>query len=277
MLATLIIVFREAMEAGLIVGIVLAATRGVPGRGMQVSLGVVAGALGACVVAAFAGVIANSFEGAGQELLNAGILSVAVVMLTWHVVWMSRHGREMAMELRAVGGDIVAGRRPVSALSIVVGMAVLREGAEVVLFLSGIAIGGEDRWPMLLLGGALGLVLAAGLTALTYAGLVRLPPKLLFGVTGWMVTFLACGLASQAAGFLQQAGLIDRLSGTLWDSSALLPVDTIAGRVLHTLIGYTDQPTTLQGVAYVATLVVIVALSWREKGAMRAKAMARTA
>ncbi len=130
---------------------------------------------------------------------------------------------------------------------------------------------------MLLLGGALGLVLAAGLTALTYAGLVRLPPKLLFGVTGWMVTFLACGLASQAAGFLQQAGLIDRLSGTLWDSSALLPVDTIAGRVLHTLIGYTDQPTTLQGVAYVATLVVIVALSWREKGAMRAKAMARTA
>ena len=130
---------------------------------------------------------------------------------------------------------------------------------------------------MLLLGGAIGLVLAAGLTALTYAGLVRLPPKLLFSVTGWMVTFLACGLASQAAGFLQQAGLIDSLSGTLWNSSDLLPVSTIAGRILHTLIGYTDQPTTLQGVAYAATLVTIVALSRREKSAMRAKSVTRAA
>lgn len=277
MLATLIIVFREAIEAGLIIGIVLAATRGVVGRGMQVGLGVGAGALGAFVIAAFAGVIANAFEGVGQELLNAGILAVAVVMLTWHVVWMSRHGRQMATQLRAVSGDIASGRRPVSALSIVVGMAVLREGAEVVLFLSGIAISGQDRWPMLLLGGILGLALAGVLTMLTYAGLVRLPPKLLFGVTGWLVTFLACGLAAQSAGFLQQAGLIDSLGFTLWNSAALLPVESIPGRVLHTLIGYTDQPTALQGVAYVGTLAVILLLSWREKLAWRAKPVARAA
>ena len=261
MLATLIIVFREGIEAGLIVGIVLAATRGVPGRGRQVAAGVIAGLTGACIVALFAGSIADAFEGAGQELLNAAILAVAVVMLAWHVIWMSSQGRAMASDLKRMGGDVAAGRRPLSALNIVVGVAVLREGFEVVLFLSGIAIGGGVGWPMLLVGGAAGLILAAALTALTYVGLVRLPAHRLFGVTGWLVTLLACGLASQAAGFLQQGGVIEGMSGTVWDSSALLPADGVPGRVLHTLIGYSDRPTTLQLSAYLGTLAAILALS----------------
>src|SRR5205809_4998446 len=81
MFGALIIVFREVIEAGLIIGIVLAATRGVSGRGRWVSAGVLAGALGAGIVALFAEAIANAFEGAGQELFNAGVLSAAVAML----------------------------------------------------------------------------------------------------------------------------------------------------------------------------------------------------
>jgi high-affinity iron transporter len=100
MLATLLIVFREVIEAGLIVGIVLAATKGVPSRGLWVGYGVVGGVAGAWLVAAFAGEIAPLFEGAGQELFNAGILLVAVVMLTWHNVWMASHGRTIAPETR---------------------------------------------------------------------------------------------------------------------------------------------------------------------------------
>lgn len=265
MLATLIIVFREAIEAGLIVGIVLAATRGVPGRGRSIALGVGAGVAGACLVAVFAGTIADAFEGAGQELLNAAILAVAVVMLCWHVVWMAKHGREMAAELRGVGGDVSAGRRPLSALSVVVGAAVLREGFEVVLFLYGIAVGGGVGWPGMVSGGLGGLALAAGLTALTYAGLVRLPAHRLFSVTGWLVTLLASGLAAQAAGFLQQGGVVEVLGRTVWDSSALLPAGSLAGRVLHTLVGYTDRPTGLQLVAYVGTLATILGLSWQQR------------
>ena len=264
MLATLIIVFREAIEAGLIISIVLAATAGVPGRGWQVALGVAGGAAGACVVAVFAGAIADAFAGAGQEILNAGVLAVAVAMLAWHVVWMASHGRQMAADLRRVGDDVAAGRRRVSALSVVVGAAVLREGFEVVLFLSGIAIGGGVGWPMLLLGGIGGLLLASGLTALAYAGLVRLPARRLFAVTGWMITLLAAGLAAQAAGFLQQGGVVDAMDGTLWDSSRLLPVDGILGRVLHTLVGYTDRPTGLQALAYGVTLAAILLLSRRQ-------------
>src|SRR4051812_26195062 len=106
MLATLIIVFREAIEAGLVVGIVLAATRHVPRRGLWVGYGIVAGAIGACIVAAFAGSISAAMQGAGQELFNVAVLTAAVLMLTWHNVWMARHGRQIAMHMKHVGESV---------------------------------------------------------------------------------------------------------------------------------------------------------------------------
>src|SRR5438445_13712562 len=142
MLGALVIVFREVLEAGLIIGIGLAATRGLPGRGHWVTLGVMAGCAGAGVVALFAEAISGAFEGAGQELLNATVLGAAVLMLMWHNAWMARHGREMAADMRAVGADVSAGTRPLTLLTVVIGLAVLREGAEIVLFLYGIAATG---------------------------------------------------------------------------------------------------------------------------------------
>ena len=257
MFATLLVVFREAIEAGLILGIVLAASRGVPGRNLQVGLGVLAGVVGACLVAVFAGRLANAFDGAGQEIFNAVILGTAVLMLAWHVIWMARHGRQMAAEMRAVGKAVREGVRPVSALSVVVGVAVLREGSELVLFLYGIAIGGGGGAGAMLTGGAGGLTLAVLLTAFTYAGLIRLPAAALFAVTGWLVTFLAAGLAAQAAGFLQQGGVVDAMAATVWNSSALLSETSLGGRMLHTLIGYSDRPSELQLLVYLVTLLAI--------------------
>jgi len=92
-LAALIIVFREVFEAGLIIGIILAVTHTVPRRSRWILAGVFGGTLGACLVAAFAGALSTLFAGMGQELFNAAILGVAVVMLTWHNVWMARHGK----------------------------------------------------------------------------------------------------------------------------------------------------------------------------------------
>src|SRR5204862_5091847 len=139
MLVTAIIVFREVLEAALIVGIVLAATQGVPRRGAWVARGVAAGALGAALVAGFAQTIASAASGVGQEVFNAAVLFAAVAMLGWHNVWMTRHGREMAGAATRLGADVRAGREPLWALSFAVGLAVLREGSEIVLFLYGIA------------------------------------------------------------------------------------------------------------------------------------------
>src|SRR5882757_1092372 len=176
MFGALIIVFREVIEAGLIIGIVLAATRGISGRGHWVAAGVLLGTLGAGIVALFAEAIANAFEGSGQELLNASVLGAAVVMLMWHTVWMARHGREMAAEMAAVGEAVMTGKRPMTALAVVVGLAVLREGAEVVLFLYGIVATGTSP-SSLLLGGGLGLAAGAAFSALTYFGLLAIPAR----------------------------------------------------------------------------------------------------
>ena len=260
MLATLLIVFREVIEAGLVVGIVLAATRGMAGRGRWVSYGIAGGILGACLVAAFAGSISSAMEGMGQELFNVGILVAAVFMLTWHNVWMARHGREMAMHMKAVGAAVAAGKATFMALAIVVGVAVLREGAEIVLFLYGIAISGKDSAAMMGLGGAIGLTMGMALSATTYFGLVHIPSRHLFKVTGWMLALLAAGMAAQAVSLLEQAQYVTAFSNVVWDTSHILSDGSIAGKTLHTLIGYTSQPTAMQMIVYLATLAVIFTL-----------------
>jgi high-affinity iron transporter len=260
MLATLVIVFREIIEAGLIVGIVLAASKGVRGRSLWVSYGIAAGVLGACLVAAFAGQIGSLFQGAGEDLFNATILALAVIMLTWHNVWMASHGRAMALEMRQVGAAVASGERPLFALSIVVGVAVLREGSEIVLFLYGIAMAGGASTVAMLIGGVLGLIGGVAVTALMYFGLLAIPAHRLFAVTAGLITLLAAGLAAQAVVFVQQAGYADMLTNQMWNSSAILSQDSLVGRLLHTLIGYSDRPNGAQLVVYLATVIVIVVL-----------------
>lgn len=256
MLQTLVIVFREVLEAALVIGIVLAATRGVARRHLWINLGISAGVLGAGVVALFAEGIATSLEGLGQEVFNAGVLFLAVGMLGWHNVWMSRHGRELAMEMNSIGRAVSSGARPLYALMIVIALAVLREGSEVVLFLYGIAAGGNQTAPMLI-GGLGGLAIGSLAGALLYFGLLRVPQKHLFTVTSWMILLLAAGMAAQGAFFLTQAGYLPELSPMLWDSSGLLPQSSVPGQVLHALVGYEDQPTGIQMLFYLCTLTVI--------------------
>ncbi|GGI30320.1 FTR1 family iron permease [Bradyrhizobium guangdongense] len=260
MLAALIIVFREVFEAGLIIGIVLAVTRQVQHRNRWIVGGVLAGVAGACLVAAFAGALSQLFEGMGQELFNAAILGVAVVMLTWHNVWMAKHGKEMAGELRAVGQAVAQGSKSLLALAVVVGVAVLREGSEVALFLYGIAASDGGSAMSLFLGGLLGLVLGGAVCLFTYLGLLRIPPRALFNTTTALITLLAAGMAAQAVAFLERANWLTALDAVVWDTGWLLSENSILGRTLHTLIGYTDQPTQMQLVIYLVVIVVTVAL-----------------
>jgi len=260
MLATAIIVFREVLEAALIVGIVMVASRGVMRRGAWVSGGIAAGILGAMAVAGGAETIAGAAAGIGQEVFNAAVLFAAVAMLGWHNVWMTRHGREMTTEANRLGAAVRSGAQPLWALASAVGLAVLREGSEVVLFLYGIAAAGGGGVVAMALGGALGLACGVAAGAALYLGLVRIPLRHLFSVTSWLVLLLAAGMASQAAAFLLQADLLPPLGSTLWDTSFLLSDQGLIGRVLHTLVGYTAQPAGIQLVFYLATLLVIGSL-----------------
>src|ERR1700739_4728125 len=144
MFGTALIVFREVLEAALVVSIVAAATRGLAGRSRIIGGGIAAARAGALLVAAFADVISKLASGAGQELFNASVLLAAVSLISWHVLWMSRHGREMDRQLGDVSAAVRAGHEPPSALLMVLAIAILREGSEVVLFLYGLAAGGAS-------------------------------------------------------------------------------------------------------------------------------------
>jgi high-affinity iron transporter len=258
-LASLIIVFREVLEAALVIGIVLAASRGVPRRGAWILGGCALGVLGAVVVAAFAGEISSLVDGVGQELFNAAILLAAVTMLAWHTIWMSRHGRELAASATRLGKDVSAGTRPLKALALVCGIALLREGSEVVLFLYGIAAGGGTTAGALLLGGAAGAALGLAFGAAIYFGLVFIPVRHLFSVTSGLILLLAAGMASQAALFLAAANVLPTLGNEIWDSSALLSETSLPGQLLHILAGYTARPAGIQLVFFLATLILIAA------------------
>jgi high-affinity iron transporter len=152
-----------------------------------------------------------------------------------------------------------------AALAAVVGVAVLREGSEVVLFLYGIASQGGASTSAMLAGGALGVLAGAAITGLMYFGLLAIPAHRLFGVTAGLITLLAAGMAAQAILFLQQGGYLEFFTRTVWNTSWILPQDSIVGRLLHTLIGYSEAPNGAQLLAYLGTVTVIVALTRLER------------
>jgi len=256
MLATAIIVFREVLEAALIIGILAAATRTIPGSRRWLVGGLLAGLLGAGVVAASTDAIGSLANGIGQELLNAIVLGIAVLMLAWHNIWMSSHGAALAAQAKSVGKNISDGTSECSALLVIVGLAVLREGSETVLFLYGIAASGDGGHTMLL-GGVIGVLAGVALGYLIYAGLLRIPLRWFFTATAVLVLLLAAGMAAQAAHFLIQADLLPSLAAPLWDTSATLPESSWPGMLLHSLIGYDSHPTGMQLVFYLAALAAI--------------------
>ncbi|HSN20600.1 MAG TPA: FTR1 family protein [Usitatibacter sp.] len=266
MFGTALIVFREVLEAALIVGIVSAATRGIPGRSRWIASGIGAGILGSLIVAAGADLLSQLAQGMGQELFNASILGVAVAMLAWHNIWMSVHGRELATNANRVGSDIRSGAKELSVLLVVVAIAVLREGSETVLFLYGVAISGHETRAPMIAGGMIGLAGGVAVGWLLFRGLLRIPLRWFFSATSFLVLLLAAGMASQAARFLIQADKLPSLASPLWDTSWLVSNSSLAGKALQGMIGYDAQPAGMQIAFFVAVLAAILAgMAWARR------------
>lgn len=260
MFATALIVFRESLEAALFIGIIAAATRGLTGRRLWLSAGVGAGALGAVVLALLAGHISGWLDGLGQDVVNIGVLSLALVMLLWHCIWVTTHTREMVDDARRLGHSVNAGQRTPWALLVVVALAVLREGAETVLFVSGSLTGGSIGSPSAVLSaGFLGLAGGVMVGAALYAGLTRIPVRHVFTVTNVLIALLAGAIASQLVRAMTQAGFIESWTRPLWDTSSFLSQDSAIGTLLHALVGYDARPSGAQLASYLAVLLLIYA------------------
>jgi high-affinity iron transporter len=260
MLSTAIVIFREMLEIAMIVGVLLAATRGLAGRMPWILGGIAAGVAGAALVAFFAESIASALSGSGQEVFNAVILLAAALMIGWTLVWMKKHARELTAQLREVGNGVRSGSLPFYSLSLIVGLALLREGSEIVLFIYGMILSDQEI-SSIIAGCLLGAFLGTAAGVMLYYGLLRIAARHMLNVTSWLLMLLVAGLTSQAVAFLSAAGYFETLSEPVWDSSWLLEDGSVIGRVLQALVGYTSQPTSIQLLFYTGTLLLLILLS----------------
>ncbi|HTM63512.1 MAG TPA: FTR1 family protein [Gammaproteobacteria bacterium] len=252
-----IVVFREVFEIAIILCVILAATKGVQSRGKWINLGILAGIIGAALLGAATQTVSILAGPEGQQYFNAGILLTAVIMIGWTVVWMKRHSFTIVSDLKQVGKAVSEGEKPLHMLAIVTGLAVMREGSEIVIFLYGMLAAGQTTLMGAIIGGIIGLLLGVGFGVLMYNGLIRFSVKYLFQVTSVLLTFIAAGMAANAGGKLVKAGLLPILTPSLWDTSSLLSQRSIIGRFFHILFGYQDNPNGMQGLFYIATILMI--------------------
>jgi len=260
MLPTFIILFREVLEISIILSIIVAATKGVAGRSRWIWAGIGGGLAGSAVVAYFAGAISNTIEGMGQEVFNAGVLFLAALMIGWTVIWMQTHAREMVAHVKDVGKKVHDGSLPMYALATVVALSMWREGAEIVLFMTGILITTEESIMSIITGGVAGAVSAGTIGFMLYFGLIKFSTKYLFATTSWLLILLAAGMSAQAAGYLVAADMLPVIKDQMWDSSWMLSEDGILGKIFHAMIGYTERPSGIQVAFYAVTLALIVSL-----------------
>ncbi len=265
MMSAMIIVFREVLEMSIVLGVLMAATTGSLESRRWIAFGTLLGLLGAAAIAIFMTELESSMDGDGEFVFNAVLLSLAAILISWTVILMAKHGREMSLRMRQVGQSVVDGDLPGTALFFVTLAAVMREGSEAVFFLFGAAQSVQDDGWATVWGGAVGLFLGVIVGFILYRGLVRIPVKQMFLVVGWLLMLLAAGMASQAAANLIMVDMLPALVDRLWDSSALLSMESVLGEFLHVLMGYDDSPSAMQVLVFVVFLVTVFMIKHRSE------------
>jgi len=179
-------------------------------------------------------------------------------MLAWHNMTMAAHGRALARDVRTLGRSLTAGEASMWTMAIVVAVAFLREGAEVVLFLYGVALSNRDGAGPMMAGIAGGVLGGAGVVFVIFRGLLVIPARHLIAVINGLLAALAAGMAGQAAAILASVALVPTFGDQAWDTSGFLRDDSIPGRVLRALVGYSDRPPVIQVVVFLVTLALFV-------------------
>ncbi len=264
MIASFFLSLREMLEAALIVGIVLGALCKVNRNDLirYVWLGV----FSAAAVSLLAGWALHAFdlslEGSAEPLFEGSMLFLAAGILTWVLVWVQREGNSVRGTLE--GGTIqraMAGNG--LALFLLAFTAVVREGIELSIFLTAASI--ESDFGSTILGAGLGLAAALAVGWLIFSSTVRLSPRGFFAVTSIVLILFAAGLVSRGVHEFNEIGFIPAIVAPVWDTSALLPEQSVAGQVLRALFGYSAAPSLTEAAAYAGYLLMVVL--WRRRSA----------
>ena len=255
MIQTLLITWRETLEAALVVGILLTYLHRAGERAGQryVWLGAACAVLAAFACGVLSDGAVSLLDPDGQELLQAAILFLAVGVLSWMVVWMNRHARAIRGDLQRKADAAVATGR-LFGLAVIAFVAVFREGVETVLFLWGVVAGRTAGAPALPLavGGLAGAGLAVVTAWLFFRGFAFLSLPVFFRVTGILLLLVAAGLLTAGVNKLIGLGYLPPLVPQVWNTAWLVRDGSPLGAILAALVGYRSRPSLLEVLAFAA-------------------------
>ena len=265
MLQSFIILFRETLEAALVVGIVLGylVRAGQNEYRKSVYLGLAAG-VAASVSGAFGfQILAGGFSGRAEEIFEGITMLAGAVLLTTLIIWVIRKSAKTAELERKVANRIEGTRR--AGLFLLIFFAVLREGIESVIFLSAARFAsGENN----LLGAGLGLAAAVALGLLLFRGSLRINLRSFFAVTNILLILFAAGLVAGGVHELQEAGVIPIVLEHVWDinpdasgdSYPVLHENGLLGSIAKGLFGYNGNPSLIEVLSYLGYLISVLSI-----------------
>jgi high-affinity iron transporter len=277
----LFIVWRESVEALLVVGILYAwlrngdadARRGIPYLWAGVVVGLLAAvALGAALVG-----FTEELSGDAQDYFQTGMVLVACALIVQMVLWMKHHGRSMKRDMEA---SLQKSKQDANwwGVTLLVALAIAREGSETVIFLYGLGFGQSGHVdPMQYLAVVIGLGLAFLTFYLLQLGGKIFSWRLFFRVTEIMLLFLAAGLFETGVDKLIDKEILPVVMNQVWNSSWLLDDSSTFGSLVATLTGYRAHPAGMNLIAYAVYWAVIFLLLRRSKNRMAQKSARRPA
>lgn len=257
--ATFIIVFRETLEAGLIVGIILTVLDrlGALRHARHVWSGVVAAVAASAAAWGLLAGATQSAQGQWEQIIEGLISLAACGVLTYMVFWMDRQAKQIRPHIEHEV-EVAVGQRTLMAMFMLSFVAVFREGAETALFLQAVAI--QNSGFVSLGGGVLGGGLALCVTALIFVGGRKMPLRPLFRGTGFVLLLMAAGLLAYGIHELHELGWIPPIIDPVWNTNHLLNEKEGIGSFLKALFGYNGNPSLVEVMAYGVYLVTVMTL-----------------
>jgi high-affinity iron transporter len=253
-----LITLREGLEISLLIVIVLAYLKKT-GRG-HLFTPVWQGTGAAVAVSVGAGALlfwlGNGLSGKTEEVFEGSAMLLAVIVLSWMVIWMKSQARGIRGNLEAKVERAIGGGSGL-ALATLAFLVVVREGLETALFLFGASDSASPAATTV--GGLLGLAAAIVIGRLIYQGSRRINLALLFNVTGVLLILFAAGLLAHGLHEFQEAGYVHVFVEEVWNTNDIVDEKGTPGSLLKGLLGYNGNPSLLEVLAYPTYLVLALA------------------
>lgn len=261
MLASLLIMFRESLEAILIVGIVLSylSNTGQKKYYMVVYAATLVAIISSVILAIVFKIFLGGFSGEREEIFEAIVMLTSSVLLSSMILWMLRH-RNMKRDIEYSVENTLSKSKAIGLFWLIM-LSILREGVETVVFLSSASLvtSAESN----LLGAFLGLTLALFVGYFIFFASKKLDLKLVFDITNTLLILFAAGLIAQGLHELQELGLINLATVKVWSTENILPKSSFIGDLAKGLFGYNSSPSALEVSSYLLYLSAIFALRYR--------------